>query len=77
MPAPWNCWNRSTALGEPDVRGFEWRHLYHLSHANSLRHRRDHWGMVNDIAWSMDGTLLATGSADGFIRLWDGRGGQF
>jgi len=35
-----------------------------------------HSDMVNDIAWSPDDTLLASGSADGSARMWDPITGQ-
>jgi WD40 repeat protein len=57
--------------GEEDLRGFEWYHLWRLSHAEHLtisRHRR--W--VRSLAWSRDGRRLVTGSYDNTVRVWDG-----
>src|SRR5262245_40111030 len=34
----------------------------------------EHW--VNSIAYSPDGEMLATGSDDGYVRLWDSKTGQ-
>ncbi|MFH1110760.1 MAG: hypothetical protein V1790_16420 [Planctomycetota bacterium] len=38
---------------------------------------RGHAKRIFRIAWSPDGSLLASGSADQTIRLWDSEGGGF
>jgi serine/threonine-protein kinase len=35
------------------------------------RHEAKAWGAIGSIAFSTDGTLLATGSTDGVVRVWD------
>lgn len=37
---------------------------------------RGHKGLIYSIAWSPDGTMLASGSTNGIIRLWDAMTGQ-
>jgi WD40 repeat protein len=38
---------------------------------------RGHATFVSDVAWSPDGSLLATADLDGRIRVWDGQTGSF
>jgi WD40 repeat protein/serine/threonine protein kinase len=58
------------ALGEADVRGWEWYYLFGLTQGASSTFRpHDH--LVRSAALSPAGSQLATLSADGAIRIWD------
>jgi eukaryotic-like serine/threonine-protein kinase len=56
-------------------RGFEWYYLQRLCHLeqHTLVGHRD---VVNSVAWSPDGTRLATGSRDGTAKVWEAASGQ-
>ncbi len=57
------------------ARGFEWSYwqrLCHLDQHTLIGHRSE----VRSVAWSPDGTRLATGSADGTAKSWDSAGGR-
>ena len=58
------------ALGEEDLRGFEWRHLWWLCHQD-LATLRGHTGQVSAITFAADGKTLFSASRDGAIRTWD------
>ena len=49
---------------EPDQRGFEWYYLYRQSHPNLIRTWQAHDQIVTGIAWSPNGSMLATCSWD-------------
>jgi WD40 repeat protein len=61
--------------GEPDLRGWEWYYL------QSLREEPRHLSIQADpdvalaLAWHPGGSVLATGGADGFVKLWDAGSG--
>src|SRR5262245_3955294 len=53
-----------TEIGGSPVPGFTLRHVL-----------RGHTERIGRIAWSPDGSYLASPSADGTIRIWDARSG--
>jgi WD40 repeat protein len=53
-----------------ELRQWEWRLLERLCHANPVT-LTGHNNRVDGLAFSPDGTRLASGSFDGFIRIWD------
>lgn len=57
--------------GEEDLRGFEWRYLWKLCQGDALVTLTGHKDYVQCLALSPDARLLATGSGDGAIKLWD------
>jgi WD40 repeat protein len=65
-------WLNDCAL---DGRGWEWAYLKQQASPEAVRCA----GLLYDVwavAWTPDGTRLATGSPDGTIRLWDPRTGR-
>jgi eukaryotic-like serine/threonine-protein kinase len=61
---------------QDDLRGFEWFYLWGLCNGGLLHTIRAHTDMVWSIAFSPDGTTLASGSGDGTIGLWDTASGR-
>jgi len=60
----------------PDLRRWEWHYLTR-QYQGGIFTLNGHTGWVMGVAFSPDGTRLATGSADQTARLWDARTAQF
>jgi WD40 repeat protein len=59
------------AQGETDLRGFEWRYLAQECKGDQLAVLAGHTGTVTCAAFSPNGDLLATGSYDGSVKIWE------
>jgi hypothetical protein len=55
--------------GEPDLRGWEWYYIDSLCH-RELAAWEGHTDAVTCIAYSRDGSRLASAARDGTIRIW-------
>jgi WD40 repeat protein len=56
-------------------RGWEWHYLKRLCHTDLLTIEA-HSGTVEGVAYSPDGTRLASASSDGMVWVWDAISGQ-
>lgn len=56
--------------GEADLRGFEWRYLFDRCNPER-RILRGHAKSVEEVAYTQDGTRLASLAEDGMLTLWD------
>ena len=59
------------AAGEADLRDFEWYYLWQRSAGDELAVMPGHRLTVSCVAFSPDGRLLATGSHDGTVCIWN------
>lgn len=62
--------------GAEDLRGFEWQWLKQETRDTGSIVLRGHTMPVTSVAFSPDGTQLATGGDDGIVRLWKMPGGE-
>src|SRR5262249_20106761 len=53
------------------LRGWEWRYVKRLPFSGILKLPHD--DVVSGVAWSPDGGLLASGSLNGSVKVWDAR----
>jgi hypothetical protein len=61
--------------GEKDRRGFEWFYLWKLCHPQSFE-LREHTSGIHKVVFAPDGSLIATTSGDGTVKLWDSINGS-
>jgi WD40 repeat protein len=60
----------------PELCGnWEWRYVHWLCHSD-LRTLKGHAGLVQGVAWSPDGSRLASASFDRTVKVWDAQTGQ-
>ena len=59
----------------PDLRGWEWDYLHGRTRREAFA-LRGHEGAVYSVAFSTDGTTLASAGQDGTIRLWNSTTGE-
>ena len=60
---------------KPDLRGWEWYYLHGLCHQEVLTIQAE-TNELRSVAWSPDGMRLATGGAEGAVKVWDALSGR-
>src|SRR5262249_6513410 len=58
---------------DPESRGWEWHYLRRLFQVRQLATLHGHADSVLTVALSPDGSRIASGSADGVVKVWDRR----
>jgi WD40 repeat protein len=81
----WETGDAATALellnaqrpppGRLDLRGFEWHYLWRQLQEDGLR-IACRQGAIDGVAYAADGRTVATGGADGTVKLWDAATGH-
>jgi WD40 repeat protein len=64
------------AASQPDLRGWEWRHLWHRAQGDPSRALSGHSNVITAVAFLPGGQRLFSSSHDGTIREWDFASGR-
>lgn len=70
-PSPSTSGDATSWAAMQDLRGWEWRYLWHQSQSDALDILGRHSNAVARLHASADGTLLASGSYDTTLKVWD------
>ena len=57
-------------VGSSDIKD-TYAHVYNFDTEKEIMTYKGHHGPVHSVAYSPDGNTIASGSEDGFLRLWE------